>query len=72
VEYEIVRNGTNQSVFSYSEEVTAIPGASAQQVTIEKLLSLSTFEPGQYTLKLKVTDRNRNQVLNQSATFTIT
>jgi len=72
VEYEIVRNGTNQSVFSYSEEVTAIPDASAQQVTIEKLLPLQSLEPGQYTLKLKVTDRNRNQVLTPSATFTIT
>ncbi len=72
IEYEILRTGTNQTVFSYSEEVTAIPDASAQQVTIEKLLSLQSLEPGRYTLKLKVTDRNRNQVLTPSAAFTVT
>ncbi|MBM3745640.1 MAG: GWxTD domain-containing protein [Acidobacteria bacterium] len=72
IEYEVVRNGTNEQVFAYTEEVTAVPDASAQQVTVEKLLPLQSLEPGQYTLKLKVTDKNRNQVLTPRATFTIT
>jgi hypothetical protein len=72
IEYEIIKSGNNQSVFSYSEEVTAIPDASAQQVTVEKLLSLATLEPGRYTLRLKVTDKNRNLVLTPSASFTVT
>jgi len=35
-------------------------------------LPLQGLQPGQYTLKLKVTDRNRNQTLNSSAQFTVT
>ncbi|MDW8130625.1 MAG: GWxTD domain-containing protein [Bryobacterales bacterium] len=70
--YEIIRNGTNERIFEYSEEVTSIEGASAQQVTIEKLLPLRSFEPGQYTLRIKVTDRAGQQTLTQTATFTVT
>jgi 5-hydroxyisourate hydrolase-like protein (transthyretin family) len=72
VEYEVVRKGTNQKIFEFSEEVTKIDGSSAQQVTIEKVLPLQNLEPGEYTLKMKVTDRNSEQVLTPSATFTVT
>lgn len=71
IEYEIVRNGTNQKVLDWNEEVTALPDASAQQVTVAKVLPLQSLDPGQYTLKLKVTDKNRKQVLTPSATFTV-
>ena len=71
IDYEIVRNGNNQKIFDLSEEVRSLPGAAAQQVTVEKLLPLRTLEPGQYTLKMKVTDRLRNQILTPSATFTV-
>ena len=47
-------------------------GASAQQVTIEKVLPLKDMEPGSYTLRMKVMDRNSNQTLTPSATFTVT
>ena len=30
------------------------------------------FEPGQYTLKIKIVDKRRNQTLTPSATFTVT
>ncbi len=46
-------------------------GASAQQVTVEKLLPLASLEPGQYTLKMKVTDNISKTVLTPSATFTV-
>jgi GWxTD domain-containing protein len=71
VEYEVVKNGTNEKIFDFSEELAKMRDASAQQVTIEKLLPLQTLKPGQYTLKMKVTDRNRNQTLTPSATFTV-
>lgn len=71
IDYEVIRNGNNQKVFEFSEDVTSLPGSSAQQVTVEKLLPLKTLEPGQYTLKMKVTDRLRNQVLTPSTTFTV-
>ena len=67
----MVKNGTNDKIFDFSEDIAKLPEASAQQVTIEKLLPLQTLEPGQYTLKVKVTGRNRDQTLTPSATFTV-
>lgn len=72
IEYEIVKKGTGEKVLEFAEELTNIENASATQVTVEKILPLKTLEPGQYTLRLKVQDKNRNQVLNQAATFTVT
>lgn len=73
VTYEVIRNGSNEKVFpDVTEDVQEIPDASASQVTIEKFLPLNSFAPGQYTLRVKVTDKNRNQVLTQSAQFTVT
>jgi GWxTD domain-containing protein len=71
IQYEILKNGSDKALLDFTEELTAVPGASAQQVTVEKLLALQTFEPGQYTLKMKVTDKTRNQVLTPSASFTV-
>jgi len=72
VEYEVVKNGTNERIFNFTEEVAQIPGASANQVTVEKLLPLNSLAPGQYTLRLKVTDKNRKQTLTPSVQFTVT
>jgi len=74
IEYQVVKNGSNEKVFDYTESVASLPDASASEVTVEKLLPLQRLKlkPGQYTLKLKVTDRNRNQVLTPSAEFTVT
>jgi len=72
VDYEIVKKGTNEKVLEFSEDVNTLPGASANQVTIEKVLSLKQMPPGQYTLKLKVTDKNNNQTLTPSTSFTVT
>jgi hypothetical protein len=72
IEYEVVKNGTNEKIFNFSEDIAKLPDASAQQVTIEKLLPLQTLAPGQYTLKMTVTDKNRNQTLTPTATFTVT
>jgi GWxTD domain-containing protein len=71
IEYDITKNGSKDSVFHYSEQVSGIPGASSSRVTVEKLLPLQTLEPGQYTLKMKVTDNNNNQVVTPSANFTV-
>jgi GWxTD domain-containing protein len=71
IEYEIVKSGSNQKVFEFSEDVSALSGGAAQ-VTVEKLLPLKDLEPGQYTLKMKVVDKKRNQTLTPSATFTVT
>ncbi|MCC7499713.1 MAG: GWxTD domain-containing protein [Bryobacterales bacterium] len=71
IEYEVLKKGTNEKVFDFSEEVSKMDGASPTQVTVEKLLPLKTLAPGQYLLKMRVTDRNRNQTLTPEAAFTV-
>ena len=71
VDYEIVKNGSNQKVFEFSEDLTALQG-SATQYTVEKLLPLKSFEPGQYTLRMKVVDKVGNKTLTPTATFSVT
>ena len=71
IEFEVVKNGATQKVLDYTEDVNTMPGASAQQVTIEKLLPLQSLEPGQYTLTMRVTDKGRNQTITPTATFTV-
>jgi hypothetical protein len=68
----VVKIGTNEKIFYFTEDVGQIPGASTSQVTVEKLLPLNTLSPGQYTLRVKVTDKNRNQTLTPSVQFTVT
>ncbi|HWQ55898.1 MAG TPA: GWxTD domain-containing protein [Bryobacteraceae bacterium] len=72
IEYELTKNGSNEKVFVFSEDLATMPNASAAQVTVRKLLPLNTLAPGQYTLRLKITDKKRNQVLTPSAQFTVT
>ncbi len=71
IQYEITKAGADKPVLDYTEDVTQIPGASSQQVTVEKLLPLQSLDPGQYTLKMKVVDKNRSQTLTPTANFTV-
>jgi len=71
VEYEISRDGSNEKVLEFREDVATMPNASAQQVTIEKVLPLTALEPGKYTLKMKITDSNSHQTLTPIAVFTV-
>ena len=72
IEYQVVKNGSNEKIFEFTEDIANLPGASASQVTVEKLLPLQKLQPVQYTLKLKITDKNRNQILTPTAQFTVT
>jgi len=71
IEYEVTKKADNSKVFEFTEEVAKVETASANQVTIEKVLPLKSLTPGQYTLKMKVTDRNSNQTLTQATNFTV-
>ncbi len=71
VEYVITKNGSNEKVFEYTEDLAALTGGASQMV-IEKLLPLTSMQPGQYTLRMKVIDKKRNQTLTPSAIFTVT
>jgi GWxTD domain-containing protein len=72
VEYDVVNAANNQTVLSQTEDLNAIPNSSAFIVTVEKKLPLKTLPPGKYTLRLKVTDKLKNQTLTPSAPFTVT
>jgi GWxTD domain-containing protein len=73
VSYEITKKGTNEKILDFSEDVTSIANASANQVTVEKILPLKTIAPGQYEIKVKVTDKISNQTISPpTTTFTVT
>ncbi|MBZ5575401.1 MAG: GWxTD domain-containing protein [Acidobacteriia bacterium] len=71
VQYELMKTGSTDKIYDFTEDVNQIPGASTSQVTIEKALPLKDLAPGKYTLQLRITDQNRNQVLTPSAQFTV-
>jgi hypothetical protein len=71
IEYEIDKAGSNEKLMEFSEEVGTIANASAYQVTIEKLLPLTSFAPGTYTVKVKATDKNRTETVQQQGNFTV-
>jgi hypothetical protein len=53
-------------------EAKSFANASASRVTIQKLLPLATFAPGNYTLKITLSDRNGNQFVEGQENFTVT
>jgi len=70
IQYEVIKNGTNEKVLDFSEDLTKLTGGATQMV-VEKGLPLQDFAPGDYTLRIKVTDKKRNETLTPSATFTV-
>jgi GWxTD domain-containing protein len=72
IEYEVVNSADNKTVMTQTEDITKIPNASSFLVTVEKKLPLKTLAPGKYMLKLKFTDKLKNQSLTPTAQFTVT
>ena len=71
ITYQISKVGAAEPVLNFTEDLSKIPNASANQVTIEKLLPLKGLEPGAYTLKVKATDKKGGQSLQQQSNFTV-
>jgi GWxTD domain-containing protein len=72
ITYEIDKAGSSEKLFDFTEDIAKLPNASANQVTIEKLLPLKNVPPGTYTLKIKAVDKRGNQSLPiQSENFTV-
>ncbi len=72
IAYEIMKKGSNEKVLEFTEDVSSVLNSSANQVTIEKILPLKSLAPGQYTIKMKATDKLNNQSISQSKDFTVT
>ncbi|HWF09648.1 MAG TPA: GWxTD domain-containing protein [Bryobacteraceae bacterium] len=71
VEYEITKVGSADKIMEDSEDLGSIANSSASQVTIEKLLPLASLPAGTYTIRVKATDKNRNQTVQQQQNFTV-
>jgi GWxTD domain-containing protein len=70
IEYEIVNTANNQSVL-HSSESTDTMGNVGDQITLEKSLILSTFQPGIYKLTVKVDDNISKQQIAPSVRFAV-
>ena len=68
---EVSKKGSKEKIVSQSEDVSKQPGGASQMI-IQKRLPLAGFDPGEYTVTMKVTDKKRNQTVTKSAPFTIT
>ncbi len=71
VEWEVDDAGSGEMILARVQQVATIPNASASQVTIEKLLPLDSLAPGNYTLKVTVTDEKANQTVQRQENFTV-
>jgi GWxTD domain-containing protein len=64
-----VKKGTEQ-VLQFNE-TSAEMKQTGDQITIERLLPLSTLTPGKYTLEIHATDTLSNQSISRTADFTV-
>ncbi len=72
VTYQIFKKGSNEVLAEISDDVSALTkGGGASQVIAERKLPLQNFEPGDYILKMKVTDKTRDETLTPSAPFKV-
>jgi len=70
IEYEIVNVTNNQPVLHASESTDTMPVA-GDQITLEKSLALTSFQPGVYKLTVKVADNVSKQQIAPSVKFAV-
>jgi hypothetical protein len=70
IEYQILDLATNKQILDYSEPASKL-NPNADQLTLEKTMSLATLEPGHYQVTIKVNDANKQQRIAQDAPFTV-
>jgi GWxTD domain-containing protein len=68
IQYQILKDG--KAVLNQTENAATYKDAS-EQVTIKKLLPVRLLSPGEYTLRIKVTDNIKKQTDTQSASFRV-
>jgi len=67
-EYTVKKGGAQVLQF---KETSADMRQTGDQITIERLLPLSTLAPGKYTLEINTTDTLSNQTISRTADFTV-
>ena len=70
IDYEIVNMANNQAVL-HSSESTDTMGNVGDQITLEKSLALTGFQPGIYRLTVKVDDNVSKQQIAPSVRFAV-
>ncbi len=68
VETLITRDG--QEVQKLVESTDELSGA-AQQMTIKKSLALADFEPGEYSIRVRITDNLSGEIITQTSKFVV-
>ena len=68
VETLITRDG--QQVLKIVENMDELSGA-AQQMTLQKTLTLADFEPGEYSLQVRINDNLSGEITSQSSKFVV-
>ena len=70
IQYQIIDLGSNKAVLDMQEDSKKL-SASSDQVTLERSVPLANLQPGKYQINIKVNDSVSNQVIAQSAPFTV-
>jgi GWxTD domain-containing protein len=70
IEYEIVNVASNQAVLHASESTDTMANV-GEQMTLEKSLALTGFQPGVYKLTVKVADNISKQQIAPSVKFAV-
>ena len=70
IDYEIVNLANNQAVLHSSESTDSL-GNVGDQITLEKSLSLNSFQPGIYKLTVKVDDNVSKQQIAPTVRFAV-
>jgi len=70
IDYRIVNLATNQQVLD-TQESSAKLSPNADQLTLEKSLPLSSLQPGQYQVSIKVNDGVTKQQTEETAKFSV-
>jgi 5-hydroxyisourate hydrolase-like protein (transthyretin family) len=70
IDYEIVNLANNQAVL-HSSESTDTMGNVGDQITLEKSLTLNSFQPGVYKLTVKVDDNVSKQQIAPTVRFAV-
>jgi GWxTD domain-containing protein len=70
IEYQILDLATNKQILDSSESASKL-NPNADQLTLEKTMSLATLEPGRYQVTIMVNDANKQQKIAQTVPFTV-
>jgi GWxTD domain-containing protein len=71
IQYLVSKVGSPDNLIDVTEDISTISYASANQVTVRKLLPLKSLGAGTYTLKVKATDKLGNQTVQQQSNFIV-